>query len=614
MPALPIDTDQIVITASRAPESESQTPASVTIIDQQRIERLDEPLAYDLLRLVPSAAISTSGPTGSLTDVRIRGAEANHTLLFIDGIRANDPASGDQPRFDLLNADIASRIEVVRGPQSALWGSEAIGGVVAVNGMPEAGDRYSAGVEAGSFGFERASGAFAAVTDLATVAAGVGFQRATGIDSFNGQGDRDGYRNLSGRVRATWNVAPSVQLGLAGFAIGGRDEFDGFDPVTFLHADTLDNSRNRMAAGRLWAQFGSETASWSGRIGASDLASSNRNYLADASKNRTSGTRRTFDGQIEHRFTIGALAQTVIAAADAERESFHARDIIYGGGTDQDRTRNHDSITIEWRADATRFTGDVAVRHDSFNRFKDATSLRGSLLAQLGSGFSVAGSYAEGIAQPTFFDLYGFFPGSFVGNPALKPESSRGYELSGRYRHGPFNAAITYFRQRLHNEIVNTFDSSTFLSSAVNGNGVSHRSGVEAEIGWQLGKVLRLSANYAYLHATQPSDVTSIQVKEVRRPKHSGSVALDGSTGKLSYGASLAYVGHRTDTNVDAFPAQTVVLHAYWLAGARVGYAVRPGLELFGRLSNALNQRYQDVYGYRTEPRGAYAGIRFSGR
>src|SRR5438093_1754550 len=137
MPALPIDTDQIVITASRASETEAKTPASVTIIDQQTIERLDEPLVSALIRLTPSAAVATSGPAGSLTEVRIRGAEANHTLLFVDGIKINDPAAGDQPRFELLNADLVSRIEIVRGPQSALWGSEAIGGVIAINGVSD---------------------------------------------------------------------------------------------------------------------------------------------------------------------------------------------------------------------------------------------------------------------------------------------------------------------------------------------------------------------------------------------------------------------------------------------------------------------------------------------
>src|SRR5215217_9169989 len=151
MPVPIIDTDQVVITASRAPEEEARTPASVTILDQQRIVRLDEPLISTLLRLTPSAAIATSGPTGSLTEIRIRGAEANHTLLFVDGIKIDDPASGDAPRYEILNADLASRIEVVRGPQSALWGSEAIGGVIAINGVADA-SGYSARAEGGSFG------------------------------------------------------------------------------------------------------------------------------------------------------------------------------------------------------------------------------------------------------------------------------------------------------------------------------------------------------------------------------------------------------------------------------------------------------------------------------
>ena len=612
MPALPIDTDQIVITASRAPETAAQTPASVTIIDQRSIERLDEPLIGSLLRLTPSAAVATSGPAGSLTEVRIRGAEANHTLLFVDGIKINDPASGDNPRFELLNSDLASRIEIVRGPQSALWGSEAIGGVIAINGVDNV-PGYGTSAEGGSFGFARASASGSLVADRVNVTSAVGFQRATGIDSFNGQGDKDGYRNLSGRLRAKWRLAPNVELGVSGLALTGRSEFDGFDPVTFAHTDTLDNSRNRLAAGRIWASLGSDSSPWEAQIAASLLGSSNKNYLADAEQNRTRGVRRNVSAQIERRFATGPIAHVLIAAADLERETFHARDTIYSGFSNQDRSRNHEALTVEWRGETKPVSADLAVRRDMFNRFKDATSLRASLFARVGGGFSVAGSYGEGIAQPTFFDLYGFFPNNFVGNPSLRPESSRGFELSLRYRRGPLDASVTGYRQRLHDEIIDVFDFNTFLFSTANRSEISHRSGVEATLGWKLGEELRLSANYAFLKSTQPDETSLTQVHELRRPKHSGSLALDGSHGRFNYGGSIAYVGKHFDQR-DTFPFDRVTLGSYWLADARVAYAIRPGVELFGRMSNALNQKYEDVFGYRTEPRAAYAGLRLSSR
>ncbi|MFL6787247.1 MAG: TonB-dependent receptor, partial [Sphingomicrobium sp.] len=239
MPALPIDSDQIVVTASRFSEDEAKSPASVFIIDSKKIERVGEPLVPALLRLAPSVAVTAQGPAGLFTEVRIRGAENKHTLLFIDGIRANDPASGDFARFELLNADLASRIEVVRGPQSALWGSQAIGGVIAVNGIDNE-RALTATAEAGSFGFVRAAGSAAADFGRAALAGAIGWQRATGIDSFRGDGDSDGYRNLSGRIRATYQIAPAVELGAAGFALTSRAEFDGFSPVTFERADTDD--------------------------------------------------------------------------------------------------------------------------------------------------------------------------------------------------------------------------------------------------------------------------------------------------------------------------------------------------------------------------------------
>jgi vitamin B12 transporter len=402
-------------------------------------------------------------------------------------------------------------------------------------------------------------------------------------------------------------------VGASGIALSGRTEFDGFDPVTFAHTDTLDSSRNRLTAGRVWASIGSDSSPWRAQVAGTMLGSSNKNYLADVPQNRTRGTRRNFTAQVERRFITGSIEHRLIAAADLERETFHARDTIYGGQSDQDRSRTHEAVTVEWRGETKALTGDLAVRRDMFNRFTDATSIRASLLAQIGGGVSLAGSYGEGIAQPTFFDLYGFFPNNFLGNPSLRPESSRGFEASLRYRHGALEASLTGYRQRLHSEIIDVFDFATFLFSTANRHETSRRSGVEATLGWQFGEGLRLSANYAYLNATQPDESALTQVHELRRPKHSGSLAFDGAAGRFSYGGSLAFVGRHFDQR-DSFPFDRVQLGSYWLADARIAYRIAPHIELFARGSNLLGQKYQDVFGYRTEGRALYAGIRLADR
>ena len=607
-----IDTQEIVITAARAPEEEAGTPASVAVLTKERIERLGEPLVPALLRLTPSIAVATSGPAGSLTEVRIRGAEANHTLLFIDGIRVNDPASGNVPRFELLNADIASRIEVVRGPQSALWGSEAIGGVIAINGLSALETGFSTGGEAGSLGFHRASASASHAGGDASLSAAAGWQRSRGIDAFDGTGDRDGYRNLSGRFRASWAASPLLELGAAAVAFTGRSEFDGFSPTTFRRADTLDSSRNRLLAGRIWSRIGAAKGNWIGRVSASVLGSSNRNLLAGDEINRTSGGRWTITGQIEHRFATGAIAHRLIGVAEHEQEDFRASDVIYGGFSNQDRERGHQAMTMEWRGESGPLVANVAARRDMFDTFEDATTLRASLLAGIGGGFALAASYGEGIAQPTFFDLYGFFPGSFIGNPSLKPESSRGVEASLRFRRSNLEASLTWYRQRLRDEIVDLFDPATFLSSTANREGRSRRSGLEAELGWAFGRAIRLTGHYAFLDAMEPDPVGTRQEREVRRPRHSGAIAADGLLGKLGYGLSLAYTGRRTDTDFDVFPAQTVRLGSYWLAAARISYELRDNVEIFARASNAFDERYEDVFANRTEGRTVHAGIRLA--
>ena len=598
-----IEQPAIVVTASRSEEEASKTPASVTVIDAKRIERIGSPLVPDLLRLVPSVAVAVSGPAGSLTQVRIRGAEANHTLLFIEGIRANDPASGNEPRFELLNADLASRIEVVRGPQSALWGSEAIGGVVAVTGAAPGTGGTQAFAEVGSHSTWRGAGR----TELGDAdrgfSLGVAGQTSNGINSVEGDGDKDGYGNVGLRGSGRYRIDPNFLIGGSGFAQWAESEFDGFsDAFPFPHTDTLDNSKNRMAAGRLFLEAGSRDKSYA--VGsASLLGSSNRNYVDNDPLNRTSANRRTFGLEGGHR--IGK--HQLIAAVESERETFEVR----GDFPHQDQSRHHESVALEWSAqELGPVSANVAVRHDIFSEFKDATTFRAALRADLGQGFALAGSYGEGIAQPSFFDLFGFFPPTFVGNPDLKPEFSRGGEVSLRYSADSFGGSVTYFRQRLKDEITTVF-LPDFSSTTVNADGKSKRQGIELEAYYHHSDALRLSVNYAWLDASEP-DFSDAQLKEQRRPKHSGSVAVDGTSARFSYGVAIAYPGERTDTNFDVIPSFLVNLDSYWLASARVAYRIADPVEIHVRVANAFDDDYQDVVGYRTEGRSIHAGIRFA--
>ena len=335
MDHMPIDNPDIVVTAARAPEPAADSAASVTIIDRKRIERLGEPLVPALLRLVPSTAVAASGPAGSLAEVRIRGAEAYHTLLFIDGIRANDPAAGNAPRFELLNADLVSRIEVVRGPQSALWGSEAIGGVIAVDGDPGETPSLSAATEAGSFGFRRATASASATPGPPSsrrLSAGSGRAEstfsaaaiATDIATCRGGCERAGPvavpRNWHLRVYPDWAQRVRRQRSVH-FPAGARP-----------------GQHQPAGAGQIWVHAGASESAWKGQLSASLLGSKKNNFFEGEPINQTWGGRTTLSGQVERRFSTGAIEHQLIGAIDHEKERFKARDTVFrrlhGAGPD----------------------------------------------------------------------------------------------------------------------------------------------------------------------------------------------------------------------------------------------------------------------------------------
>jgi vitamin B12 transporter len=600
------DDPAIVVTASRTPVPAAESAASTTLLDEAALDDLALPAVQDLLRLSPGLSVATAGPRGTQTQVRIRGAEANHTLVFVDGIRFNDPAAGNEARFELLTADSLSRLEIVRGPQSALWGSEALGGVIAAETPDPLHARGFEGVgEHGSLDSARLAGRYAAhVGEIGVMASG-GWQHSGGIDSSGTGSERDGFDNGQASLKLEARPSESVSVGVVGHWIGATSNFDGFDPVTFRRADTLDNSRNRIIAARGWGQ--GRWGGWSLDADVSWLDSANRNRLGEAPLNSTFGDRLTLGAQLSRSFG----GHRVTVAVDHQQEQFHARDAAYFGGTDQDRARRLTALVGEWRAEwSPAIVTDFALRHDSFSAFRDATALRASILVRPTRGLTLHGAYGEGIAQPTFYDLYGFFPGSFTGNPDLTPERSRGWEAGAGWRSARLSLDATWFSARLKDEIVDTFDPVTFLSGTANATGTSRRRGLEISASYRSGGGLNIALNYTWLDASEQSLSGGARLPEVRRPRHSANLAAYGQSGRLRWGASLAYVGARRDTDFDRFPAATVTLHDYLLASANLAWRLAPQLELFARTENAFDADYQDVVGYHTPGRTIYAGLR----
>jgi vitamin B12 transporter len=542
--------------------------------------------------------VSTSGSRGTQTEVRIRGAEANHSLLFVDGIRFNDPAAGNTARFELLANDALSRIEVVRGPQSALWGSDAIGGVISLQTADAAeGSRLSALAEYGSLDSARASFQGAVQAGALSLSGSAGLLKSDGIDIFSEAGERDGFENRSASVKAVLRPLASVEAGLVGHWVDGTSEFDGFDPATFSFADTLDATDNRIFALRSWTR--AELGGWALSASASYLDSKNRNRVGDESVNDTFGDRLTLGGQVSRSFGSHRLT----GAIEREEEDFRGRG--FSGFSDQDRSRSLTAFIGQWRAEWTeRFSTDLAVRHDDFSEFADATTVRALVLVKPVAGISLHGAYSEGIARPTFFDLFGFFPGSFIGNPALRPEHSRGFEAGIRWTKGPASFGLTGFSNRLEEEIVDIFNPD-FTATTANVEGKSRRRGVELDASYQLG-AFSLGSNYTFLDADERKTVSGAAVREARRPKHSASLFGTGRFGPMELGASLSYVGKRRDA---VFPTD-VTLNDYPLASAKIGYRITPALEAYARVENAFDADYQDVFGYNTPGRTVYAGVR----
>jgi vitamin B12 transporter len=600
--------DQIIVTGSRTPMSINSVGSAVTVITRDDIERRQARYVSDLLRTVPGFSVSHSGVAGAQTQVRVRGAEANHVLVLIDGARANDPATGDEFRWEFLTTANIERIEIVRGPQSALWGSDAVAGVVHIitrSGGTQSG--ASGYVEAGSLDtLNSALNASLGDDDWSMSFSVERLETDGGNISRTGNED-DNSDATTGSLSASLQASESLAFTFGARVVDSYSQYDNIDFfVTGLPADSDVALETQQQYVQLGSTIGGDNSRIRHHVAARYFDSENKN-LTDGIEDVTAlSDRMTFAYQAD--ISIGD--DVLSLALEREETDFEQRGPVGFGDPNQNQEMDVTSVIADYQARlGENVTLLASARFDENSFFDDALTGRLSLTWNLNDATRFRGNVGTGQKNPTFIELFGYFPGQFVSNPNLKPETSTSFDLGlERQVSDVLNLQLTVFKQDLEDEINGfVFDPVTFLSTAENMSGTSERSGIELATRWDVSDNLGLNANYTYI------DSSSENLREVRRPRHSGSVDLDygfmDNRGRAALTA--AYGGTRTDTFFPPWPnpPEVVTLSNHWLLDLTVQFRITDDIRLFARGNNLLDSDYEQVYGYRTPGRAGYAGI-----
>jgi vitamin B12 transporter len=611
------DIDQIVVTGARSALATGKLGSAVTVITRDDIDARQAHYVSDMLRAVPGFAVSQSGTTGSQTQVRVRGSEANHVLVLIDGVRANDPATGDEFRWEYLTTNNIERIEVVRGPQSSLWGSDAVAAVVHV--ITKTGQEASAFdgyAEGGSFGTTNVGLGGTIGSDGWSLSGGIEQLESDGTNISRTGSEEDGSDITTASLAA--QIRPSDALTVdANVRI--TDAYSQFDPVDYFttglptDGDVATDAENLYA--KVGLKYGAVDSRLTHRLSASYFDSDNRNLVDGTEDSSSASDRTTFSYQAD----IGLGDNILSLALEKEETSYEQRGAIVFGDPNQNQEMDVTSVIADYQGlSHDRLTWLLSARFDDNSDFDDAVSGRLSLAYDLSDSTVLRGNIGSGRKNPTFTELFGFFPGQFVGNPDLKPERSTSYDvgIDKTLKDGAVVVQLSLFQQDLKDEINGfVFDPVTFSSTAENIDGTSKRSGAELGASWRISDHLDFGFAYTYTDSEQ-KDFAGQDVQEVRRPKHSGAISLGYRSSGQRFAAALAvdYGGTRTDVFFPPFPdpSETVALDSYVLVDLTLQFQLSASMTMYAKGTNLLDEDYEQVYGYQTLGRAGYFGLRMN--
>jgi vitamin B12 transporter len=611
--------EDIVVTAGLQPISITDVASSITVISREEIEQKQVLYLSELLRDVPGFAVSQAGGAGSQTQVRVRGAEANHLLVLIDGVRANDPSANDEFQYQFALTSNIERIEIIRGPQSATWGSDAVAGVINIIRKKTVDSHFLSGnVEAGSFDTFSGGMAGGYSGDALDINAAVSFLDTGGTNISRNGGEKDGAENITGNMSLQYDASDAIRLRLSANLLDASSEYDDIDYfVTGLpvDADRLTETQQSFLSGTL--NYEPPQSHWSANLSVNWMDSDNDNF---SDGNWTSATAaETLEFRIRGGVSLGDKHNHRVGfALEREEVDFSQRGqaSLYGD-PNQDQSYQASGYALEYVGKPMAgFTWTASARLDDYSDFDDARTWQLAASYQISAAHRLRGSVGTGSKTPTFTERYGFFEDLFLGNPDLKPESSRGWEigLESNWSDNRHQLQLAYFDQNLQDEIDGfVFDPDTFLFTARNKDTDSKRRGIETIFDTRLGKALTLAASYTYTDATE-KDGAGQSVEEVRRPKHMGGITANYrfADEKGNLNLNLQYNGSQQDIffSPQTYTSEFIKLDAYTLLNLAASWKLTQSLELTGRVSNLLDEDYEEVLGFARPGRGVYAGLR----
>ncbi|HEX8419744.1 MAG TPA: TonB-dependent receptor [Sphingomonas sp.] len=590
---LPDDTD-VVVTATRVEQAAAEVGQAVTVIKRDEIERRQTTVVADLLATTPGVTVTRNGGLGGVTGVRIRGAEADQTLVVIDGIRVNDPSSpGGAFDFANLLSSSVERIEVVRGPNSVPWGSQAIGGVVnIITAQAREGLQARASAEYGYADTAFANAAISGAKNGLSGSLSGGYLRTDGISAAATGAERDGYRQYGASGRIGYEVTPGIGIDLRGYAADSRTQLDGFPAPAFTLADTPEYSTTQELYGYAGVHANTADGRFNNRV-AFTIADVNRDNFDPTFGDEPSFIGRGRTERYEYQGDLRPIDRVRLVVG-AEHETSR-----YADGTDRfdvGITSFYGEAIVK-PVETLTITG--GVRNDDHDAFGNHTTFGADAALALATGTTVRASYGEGFKAPTLYQLYGPF-----GTRTLEPETARNYDVGVEQAllGGRAVASATYFNRRTRNQI--DFDLGTFTYANI---ARTRAEGVELTLALRPIDALTFSANYSYIGSRNRSSGGNFDNDLARRPRQTISANVDYRFPfGLSVGGTLSHVGDSFDN-----AASTVRLDGYVLASVRAELPIAERLSIYGRVENLADERYEVVRGYGTYGRAAYGGVRF---